>query len=79
MILSQIVPIGPSVKNQHVTISDVNCDLERGSGLLPRVLLLDVSQSNPHLVDALSHQVDQGAVQLPIQALVYQRAVSLPF
>ena len=74
MILSQIVPIGPSVKNQHImvniTISDVNCDLERGSGLLPRVLLLDVSQSNPHLVDALSHQVDQGAVQLPIQALV---------
>ena len=63
----------------HITISDVNCDLERGSGLLPRVLLLNVSQSNPHLVDALSHQVDQGAVQLPIQALVYQRAVSLPF
>ena len=54
-----------------ITITNVKCDLERGSGLLPRVLLLDVSESNPHLVDALGHQVDQGAVQLPIQALVY--------
>ena len=45
--------------------------------LLPRIFLLSISETDPQLLHSVSHQLDQCAVQLPVQILVIRLMVFL--